>query len=424
MEALRAAIDHDHYNGQTIGKHMHISSAIKSVQAQRPRWVRINTVQTSLGQQLNTTFVGFTRVDSLEGLSATTPTILIDAHVPNLIAVCPRWQVSNLPEYRKGSLILQDKASCFPALLLDPRSDSVCLDACAAPGNKTTHLAALMSAHGHSRGAVRVWACERDTSRAKILDRMIQLAGANGLVNVKTGQDFLGIDPSNCPWNDVTHLLLDPSCSGSGIVGRDEELHVDLPSIVPAETNGRPAKGQKKSKTKSSISSLSKEVALINNREERKDLLKARLSSLSSFQLRLLVHAFNFPKAERITYSTCSNYAEENEHVVIKALLAPIAKERGWRILRRDEQPEGLKAWHIRGNATACYLHNEDGPSFDTKGVAEGCIRCDKGTMEGTQGFFVAGFVRENGRSDGSLRKLQKNVDNDDEEWNGFDDDI
>ena len=37
--------------------------------------------------------------------------------------------------------IEQSKASCMPAHALAPESGGVVLDACAAPGNKTTHLA-------------------------------------------------------------------------------------------------------------------------------------------------------------------------------------------------------------------------------------------------------------------------------------------
>jgi putative methyltransferase len=48
--------------------------------------------------------------------------------------------------YTAGKLILQDKASCFPAVVLAPptRKDAVVIDATPAPRNKTTHLSALM----------------------------------------------------------------------------------------------------------------------------------------------------------------------------------------------------------------------------------------------------------------------------------------
>jgi putative methyltransferase len=44
--------------------------------------------------------------------------------------------------FKSGKIIFQDKASCFPAFVLNPpaRPDVHVIDATAAPGNKTSHL--------------------------------------------------------------------------------------------------------------------------------------------------------------------------------------------------------------------------------------------------------------------------------------------
>jgi len=74
----------------------------------------------------------------------------IDEHVPNLLCFHPDSGLQDNPQYISGKIILQDKASCFPALILSPPAsdDTVVIDATAAPGNKTSHLSALMNNKG------------------------------------------------------------------------------------------------------------------------------------------------------------------------------------------------------------------------------------------------------------------------------------
>ena len=78
-----------------------------------------------------------------------------DAHVNNLLLFPPQARLTDTSEYSDGRLILQDKASCFPAVVLDPPSypGSVIIDATAAPGNKTSHLSALMGNQGKVQGS-------------------------------------------------------------------------------------------------------------------------------------------------------------------------------------------------------------------------------------------------------------------------------
>ncbi|KAF6230711.1 hypothetical protein HO173_011063 [Letharia columbiana] len=385
-----------------------------------PRWVRVNTIKSDLDEQLKTTFAGYKTVQSLEELlryhpSSAEKLIHVDKHVPNLLALPPATDLSKTPAYLNGHIILQDKASCFPAYLLCPKfEDGGCLDACAAPGNKTTHLAAILHDGGRAAAIPNIYAYERDKGRASTLLTLLQTAGAQDHVIAKVGQDFLRTDPAKTPWDSIGTLLLDPSCSGSGIVGRDETLNVLLPS---KETSGLLPVQSKKRKRKPTVDTtlnvhdVSEEIPI---REDKpSDQLSGRLTALSTFQLKLLLHAFHFPKARRITYSTCSLYAEENEHVVMKALRSSIAQERGWQILRREEQICGMKMWKMRGKVEACIDIAMD-EEIDMAEIAEACIRCEKGTKEGTQGFFVAGFVRQV-ESPGTDQLI-------DQEWEGFSD--
>lgn len=96
---------------------------------------------------------------------------------------------------------MQDKASCLSALVLledckpaisveDSDSFTYCnvIDACAAPGNKTTHAAALMNRHDHSH---QLYAVDKDDKRILLLKQFTERAGAS--VNI-LHQSFLDID--------------------------------------------------------------------------------------------------------------------------------------------------------------------------------------------------------------------------------------
>lgn len=418
-----------------------------------PRWIRINTLVTTISRELETTFADYTRVDVLSDITRlndrNAKLIYLDTNIPNLVAISGNQDLSNSTAYKGGRLIFQEKASCFPAYLLDPTSTQAdVIDACAAPGNKTTHLAALVQ----DEQGRRVYACEKDAARSETLTKMVKLAQAGEVVKVKAKQDFLKLDPQAPEVAGVEALLLDPSCSGSGIMGRDEaRVTIHLPSR-DNDKSQESARGKKRKRTQppaevkldnTAESDATAEEIVPSATDEDTSKLATRLANLSSFQLRLLKHAMAFPSAKRITYSTCSLHKEENEHVVVHALLSDIARERGWRIMRRAEQVEGLRDWELRGSKEAIAEVIADGV-VDGGEVAEACIRCEKGGDGGTMGFFVAGFVRDvsrkdvngsgermNGKETSSTLGMQTNgyeqsrdedEDDDGDEWNGFSD--
>ena len=379
-----------------------------------PRWVRINALKTTLQQQLATTFAEYKSVTTLAEVIQAPPSnpplqlLHVDIHIPDLIALPHSTDLSTLSAYKQGHLILQDKASCFPAHLLNPQSDDGdIIDACAAPGNKTTHLAAIVQSLSPS-GSHTIWACERDKARAMTLEKMVSIAGADSLVNIKAGQDFLRLKPEEEPWCNVGALLLDPSCSGSGMIGRDDTNAptVFLPSRDFLQSQPTSSKKRKRRKpTPQPEPELEIQEETPSDVAAATEALQNRLSALSTFQTLLLTHAFRFPRASKITYSTCSIHAEENEAVVLKALASPVAKQHGWALLKRDGQVAGMRNWATRGDPSACNGDRE---------VAEACIRCEKGTGEGTMGFFVAGFVRD-------LRGEEEVQDHEEDEgeWSG-----
>jgi 16S rRNA (cytosine967-C5)-methyltransferase len=107
------------------------------------------------------------------------------------------------PLWEAGLFMPQSRAAMAVARVLDPRPGEAVLDLCAAPGAKTTHLAALMANEG------RVVAVERHPGRADALRRTTERMGATR-VEVRTA-DAAAPQPET-----FDRVLVDPPCSDLG----------------------------------------------------------------------------------------------------------------------------------------------------------------------------------------------------------------
>jgi len=172
---------------------------------------------------------------------------------------------------------------------------------------------------------------------------MLARAGCNNVEALNV--DFLTTDVSDKKYAHVTHILLDPSCSGSGIINR-------LDHLVEPEAEG------------SSTAHAD------------------RLAKLATFQLQMLRHAMKFPRIEKIVYSTCSIYPEENEQVVAAALRSTEATAGGFRLAQRSAV---LPEWPRRGQ-----------PGILDDAATEAVLRCLP-EEDSTNGFFVSCFIRHCG---------------------------
>ena len=411
--------------------------------AAHPRWVRINTLKASLQDERLNTFASWNAGSLAEVMNSQANSLVLaeDSTVPNLIAISSSFEPSKSEAYINGRIILQDKASCFPAhLLLGSRSQTGSyvgdvMDACAAPGNKTTHLAAILSSSdshaGKSSSRTRIFACERDKARSETLQSMVQKAGAESVI-VLPKQDFLSLDPSDHRFTNVTHLLLDPSCSGSGILGREDVPVLVLPRDPKQNVNGnnsasKPFKNLKKRKRVEDgdaaiIADVDGHADAMSEEVLKQNVDRLRLEKLASLQSRIIEHAFRFPAARMISYSTCSIHEDENEAVLARVLRSKVGQQRGWRLLRREEQVAGLKEWKYRGVESA-----SESPL--TKTQLDACIRCYPASGEGTMGFFVCCFTRGADQaaslmSDSNQKQnLNATAKDDGDDWHGFSDD-
>jgi len=114
--------------------------------------------------------------------------------------------------WRGGAVQPQSRASMLVARILDPQPGQRVLDLCAAPGGKTTHLAALMGNRGE------IVAVERHPGRAAALERTGARLRAE-IVRVHTA-DAAHMRPDGL----FDRVLVDPPCSGLGTLQSRPDL--------------------------------------------------------------------------------------------------------------------------------------------------------------------------------------------------------
>ena len=193
------------------------------------------------------------------------------AWYPDAFVLAPGVRPSDiwgLPLYEQGGLYLQSLSSMLPALVLDPWPGLDVLDMCAAPGGKTTQMAALTGCRAH------ITACEMHMPRAERLRFNLERQGATGVnvmqVDARRLDDFFRFD----------QILLDAPCSGSGTLDEAD------PKVARRFTPQLVSKSQ----------------------SSQKALLKKALGLLKPGGV--------------LVYSTCSVLGGENEQVVRQALAA------------------------------------------------------------------------------------------------------
>lgn len=183
-----------------------------------------------------------------------------------------------LPLYGQGMIYLQSLSSMIPPVLLNPQKGECILDMAAAPGGKTTQMAAL------SDNRAQITACEKNKVRGERLKYNIEKQGASCVYlmveDARKLDDFFSFDK----------ILLDAPCSGSGTLKLGAQ---GLNQKITQELVSRSSKTQE-------------------------ELLKKALKLLK-------------PGHEMI-YSTCSILKEENEDRVKRVLgktaeLVPISPD-------------------------------------------------------------------------------------------------
>ena len=207
---------------------------------------------------------------------------ILSEHVPNLPQalrlLSSAGAIKNLPGFNEGWWTVQDSSAQLVSYLLNPRKNDLIIDACAAPGGKTTHIAELIGDEG------KIWACDRTESRLRKLQQNTQR------LHLRSIEICVGDSRNLSKFkNSADKVLLDVPCSGLGTLHR----HADARWRQTPESVGE----------------------------------------LSILQKELLLHTSTFVKdGGSLVYSTCTLHPAENEGI-IKSFLE---SHRNWEILPPD----------------------------------------------------------------------------------------
>lgn len=170
--------------------------------------------------------------------------------------------LGSLHEYLQGYYYMQNIASMIPPVILNPSSEDIVIDMCAAPGSKSTQLSQIMNNKG------KLILIEKNSRRIPALEMNLRRMGITN--SIVFNLDAIDIGSLNIK---ADKILLDAPCTGEGLIRQDS--------------------ARKKSKKQSDINKLA---------NIQKKLLTAGLKVLK-------------PEGE-LLYSTCSIAPEENEFVV------------------------------------------------------------------------------------------------------------
>lgn len=122
--------------------------------------------------------------------------------------------IENLDLFKEGYFTIQDLSAGLTAISLNPKPNEYVLDACSAPGGKTTHIAELMQ----NKGKIEAW--DIHEHRVKLVQKNAKRLGID---IIKTDvQDAMEFNEKYVEKFDK--ILLDVPCLGIGVIKRKPDI--------------------------------------------------------------------------------------------------------------------------------------------------------------------------------------------------------
>ena len=122
--------------------------------------------------------------------------------------------IENLSLFKEGLFTVQDASAGLTAIVLNPQEDENVLDACSAPGGKTTYIAELM----HNKGKIEAW--DIHEHRTKLVEKNAERLGIKIInTDVKNSAEY-----EEKYKEKFDRILLDVPCMGIGVIKRKPDI--------------------------------------------------------------------------------------------------------------------------------------------------------------------------------------------------------
>ena len=209
-------------NGLPNWLYQHISQAygeraadvFNAMQHKAPLWLRVNRARV-------------THQDFLQALTEQQLDFSLSEQHPDAVILNQFADITRLPGFAQGWFSVQDGAAQLAAAYLNPQAGERVLDACAAPGGKTGHIAEL------APEISELIALDSEASRLERVKENLQRLGHQASIICA---DAGAIDS----WWDgkpFDRILLDAPCSATGVIRRHPDIRwlrkaFDIPALV------------------------------------------------------------------------------------------------------------------------------------------------------------------------------------------------
>ncbi|PJG86135.1 16S rRNA (cytosine(967)-C(5))-methyltransferase RsmB [Conservatibacter flavescens] len=192
----------------------HWRDIIEANNQKPPMWLRINQQHSSVAHYRTLLSQESYPADNPSALRLTTPSA-----------------VQNLPFFSDGWATVQDINTQWAAHLLEAKNHEFILDACAAPGGKTTHILELAP-------EANVVALDIEEARlVRVHENLARLKQQATVICGDASQPMTWLDQIPMPSRQFDRILLDAPCSATGVIRRHPDIkwlrqEQDIPALV------------------------------------------------------------------------------------------------------------------------------------------------------------------------------------------------